>query len=453
MTEPAGDSARALRELVALLQLERLARSARARDELAFLIVNDGRRAVGFDQAALMVEGIGGSLGLRAITGVSRHASDSPHVQNLERLLNRCRAALPAEEPGLIGREACVDAAADWDALAPANALWVPLIAPAGKCIGGLWLTREASWRQSELMQLGFLAHAFAHAWEALVPRSASPRRFFEQLLARRYLPRFALALLVVLVFPLRQSAVAPAEIAARNPQVVSPPVEGVIESIAVQPNDSVRKGQLLFSLDPRLIRNRHEVAQKSLEVARADYARAAQKAFSDPASKSEFTVLKAVVEQRQAEVQYTAELLERIQVRAPVDGVVAFSDASDWLGRPVRVGEKIMIVADPREVELVVWLPVDEAITLAPGAAITSFLTTDPTRTFDATLRLASYTAEKSQDQVLSYRIRATFEPGTGELPRIGLQASATVYGERVTLFYYIFRRPIALARRWLGL
>ena len=81
-------------------------------------------------------------------------------------------------------------------------------------------------------------------------------------------------------------------------------------------------------------------MAQKALEVARADYARAAQKAFSDPASKSEFTVLKAVVEQRQAEVQYTAELLERIQVRAPVDGVVAFSDASDGLGRPVRVGE-----------------------------------------------------------------------------------------------------------------
>jgi multidrug resistance efflux pump len=194
-------------------------------------------------------------------------------------------------------------------------------------------------------------------------------------------------------------------------------------------------------------------VAQKSLEVARADFARASQKAFSDPASKSELTVLKAVAEQRQAEVQYTAELLERIQVRAPADGVVAFSDASDWLGRPVRVGEKIMILADPQEVELVVWLPVDEAIALEPGAPIEAFLTTDPTRTFHATLRLASYTAEKSQEQVLSYRIRATFDEGTDSLPRIGLQATAKVYGERVTLFYYVFRRPIAVARRWLGL
>ena len=113
----------------------------------------------------------------------------------------------------------------------------------------------------------------------------------------------------------------------------------------------------------------------------------------------------------------------------------------------------KIMILANPQEVELVVWLPVDEAIALEPGAPIEAFLTTDPTRTFHATLRLASYTAEKSQEQVLSYRIRATFDEGTDPLPRIGLQATAKVYGERVTLFYYVFRRPIAVARRWLGL
>jgi hypothetical protein len=453
MTEPASDSARALRELVALLQVERLARGAGARDELAFLVVNDARRAVAFDQAALMIEGLGGTLVVNALTGVSRHAPDSPRVQNLNRLINRCIGALPAEEPGLVVREACADAADDWNVLAPANPLWVPLVAPAGKRIGGLWLTRDTPWRQAELMQLGFLSHAIAHAWEALAPRGIAPRDWLERLRARRYLPRVVLAVLLVLLFPVRQSAVAPAEIAARNPQLMSPPVEGVVESIAVQPHDAVRKGQLLFSLDPRLIRNRHEVAQKSLEVARADFARASQKAFSDPASKSELTVLKAVAEQRQAEVQYTAELLERIQVRAPADGVVAFSDASDWLGRPVRVGEKIMILADPQEVELVVWLPVDEAIALEPGAPIEAFLTTDPTRTFHATLRLASYTAEKSQEQVLSYRIRATFDEGTDSLPRIGLQATAKVYGERVTLFYYVFRRPIAVARRWLGL
>lgn len=453
MTEPVADNARALRELVALLQVERLARSASARDELAFLVVNDARRAIAFDQAALMLEGIGGALSVHAMTGVSRHAADSPRVQNLTRMLNRCRGALPAEEPALVGREGFADAAEDWDALAPANPLWVPLLAPSGKAIGGLWLTRESPWRQAELMQFGFLAHTIAHAWEALAPRGIAPRELLERVRAHRYLPRVAVALLLCLLFPVRQSAVAPAEIAARNPQVMSPPVEGVVESIAVQPNDEVRRGQLLFSLDPRLIRNRHEVAQKSLEVARADFSRAAQKAFSDPASKSELTVLKAVAEQREAEVKYTAELLERIQVRAPADGVVAFSDASDWLGRPVRVGEKIMILADPRDVELVVWLPVDEAISLEPGAPIEAFLTTDPTHTFHATLRLASYTAEKSQEQVLSYRIRATFEEGTDPLPRIGLQATAKVHGERVTLFYYVFRRPIAVARRWLGL
>ena len=36
--------------------------------------------------------------------------------------------------------------------------------------------------------------------------------------------------------------------------------------------------------------------------------------------------------------------------------------------------------------------------------------------------------------------------------IPRIGLRGTAKVYGEKVSLFYYLFRRPITYLRQHLG-
>ena len=35
---------------------------------------------------------------------------------------------------------------------------------------------------------------------------------------------------------------------------------------------------------------------------------------------------------------------------------------------------------------------------------------------------------------------------------PRIGLKGTAKVFGERVSLFYYLLRRPLAAARQFVG-
>jgi hypothetical protein len=456
VSEGAGDTARALRELVGVLQLEKAARELRSTEELAFLIVNDTRRAIPYAQAVLLCGSPGGKLAPLHVSGVSSPATDAPWMQSLARVINLNRSLLAGADPVVLS-PAVIDesARADWDAVGARTALWVPLHDHGGALFAGLWLSRDLDWRQAEVMQLGFLGNAFAHAWCALQDRSRPLTRAREWLHAsvreRRSPLYVALAIMLLLLLPVRQSVVAPAQVAARSPFIVSPPVDGVIERIHVQPNEMVEAQQLLFSLDERALRNRHEVALKALAVAQADLARAVQKAFSDPQSKAEIKVLQAVVEQKNAEVAYTVSLLERIQVRAPAAGMVLFSDPHDWLGRPVGVGEKIMTIADAADVELLVWLPVDEAINLEPGARIDAFLNIEPTRTLRASLRVASYTAEPSPQDVLAYRVRAALD-GDSELPRIGLQATAKLHGARVTLFYYLFRRPMAHLRRLAG-
>lgn len=452
MSETPGAAARTVRELVAVLQLEKLVRQCSSTAEMGFRIVNDTRRAVPYEQAILWLPGLAGGLQPEAATGLSRVDPQAPQLQQLGALLGAiapaeaCRPIDPAAtDPALAGQ---------LRALGYAQALWCPFRDLAGAAAGGLFLAREEPWSEADILRLDFLAGAYAHAYFHLRGHTGSWRsrvaRWRQAAGGRRLALGLGAAALLLMLLPVRQGAVASAEVVAITPLVLSPPVEGVIATIEVSPNERVEAGRLLFTLDDRQIRNRHEVALKALDVARADLARAGAKAFSDPQSKAEVAVLAAVVEQRSAEVGYTAELLERIRVRAPRAGVVLFSDANDWLGRPVAVGERIMTLADESATELLLWLPVREAIALESGAEVRAFLNVDPTRTLRARVRQASYTATPSPEDILAYPVRAGFE-GEGS-PRIGLKATAKVYGTRAPLIYDLLRRPIASLRRWTG-
>ena len=66
--------------------------------------------------------------------------------------------------------------------------------------------------------------------------------------------------------------------------------------------------------------------------------------------------------------------------------------------------------------------------------------------------MRQTSYEAEVSPDDILAFRLKASFGEGTA-LPRIGLKGTAKIYGNRVPLFYYLMRRPISAVRQTLGL
>jgi len=51
-----------------------------------------------------------------------------------------------------------------------------------------------------------------------------------------------------------------------------------------------------------------------------------------------------------------------------------------------------------------------------------------------------------------LSYKLVSSFE-GNKKKPRIGLRGTAKVYGSRVILFYYLFRKPITFIRQLIGI
>ncbi|MGM0594532.1 MAG: HlyD family efflux transporter periplasmic adaptor subunit [Pseudomonadota bacterium] len=436
--QPPADS------LTVLLELERSARHARDGDALQHTVVNETRRLIAYRRAVLVD---GDTLRVRALSGVATVERDAPFVQWLERV---CREVAGSEAGSTLGSvrvgKLPDGLQKDWGSFTGGEVLWLPLRHPDGSVSGYLWLDREQPWSEPELVLLQRLAETYAHAMTAL---SCSRRRRFR--VARRWWLVVAVVVLATLSLPVSQTALAPAEVVPREPLVVSAPIEGVVEEVLVEPNEPVSAGTPLFRFEDVELRSRLEVAQKTLSVARAEAKAAAQGAFEDRKSSARLAVLRTRVALRQAERDYAMALLDRVTVTAQRDGVVIFRDPDDWEGRPVSVGERVMLLADPVQVEVQADLPVGDAIALEKGGRVRLFLDAEPLHPRDGSVARASYEAEVTEQGILAYRLTVLLAGGEAP-PRIGLQGTAKLYGEDVPLILYLLRRPISAARQYLG-
>lgn len=444
----------------ALSLVEARCRSARSLQSLAFTIANETYQALPYRQALVWRQGSSGP-DLLAVSGLVSLPEDSPFTVWVRRL---ARAAWP--EPGdavQLVDLALAGAAGErsgtparlspqvvegWQEWWPAHLVLVPLVQD-GKLLGlAMFLPGQAP--DDDAMQaFARLQSTWSYCAWALTRRPGPVARRVPWRLARWALGGVVLALLLL---PIHQTVLAPAEIVALNAVAVAAPVEGVIKTFHVQPNQPVRAGQRLFSFDDTTLRNRRDIAARGLDVAAIESHGAQQRAFDDTKARGEVATLQGRIAERRAELRAVEEQLRRIDVTAPRDGIAVFGDVNDWQGRPVVIGERVMQLADPDEAGVMVFLAVADAIALEQGARIRLFLDVAPLAPLDATLSETSYLAVLSPDGVASYRLRARLlAPGAGAA-RIGLKGTAKVYGEQVTLAYYLFRRPLSAVRQWAG-
>jgi hypothetical protein len=109
------------------------------------------------------------------------------------------------------------------------------------------------------------------------------------------------------------------------------------------------------------------------------------------------------------------------------------------------------MRIAQPDAVEVEAWLPIGDAIALQPGAPVQLYLAADPLAAVQAQVRYVAYDAVARPDGQYAYRVRAQLvKAGT---QRIGLKGTAKLQGERVSLAYWMVRKPWASIRQWVAL
>ncbi|MCM8738752.1 HlyD family efflux transporter periplasmic adaptor subunit [Azospirillum sp. A1-3] len=441
-----GQLNRQLLRVSAMLQVQKRARHA-GKSELPFVMVNETASVLPYQQAALWQGGPTGSL--VALSGVSVPDLTGAYASWVTRLLAHLAGAATAGP--IEGATLPPDLRSGWSEHLSANAFWLPLAWAGRGTLGGLLLARTEPWSDADAHLLDHIGDAYAHAWlaaharKARLPGHGGTRKLWAAATA-------VALLLGVGAIPVRQSVLAPAEVIPRTPTLVRAPFEGVVDSVAVKPNQAVAIGQPLVTLDTAQLLAKHKVALKARDVTQAEYQQAAQQAVFDAKAKAQLVVLQGKLEQEATEAAYLQTLLERATLSAPMAGVAVFDDVNDWVGRPVAQGERIMMLADPHEVELEISLPVGDALPFQEGADVTFFLNVTPDAPVHATLVSTSYRAQAAPDGVVAYRLKAHWTEPTDHL-RIGLKGTAKIYGDTAPLALWVLRRPIASVRQWLTL
>jgi hypothetical protein len=465
--------------LFTLLELSRRVRQAGTPAELRFLLVNDSHALAAYRQAGFwLADG-----GLQALSGVVHPDANAPYAQWLSRVCAELSRS-QTQPASVTAADLPQELAAEWSEWLPACALWLPLAqsvptaAPVRQeppsrdpgregtastgSAGGLLLARELPFGPQETALLAEWIDVWAHAWRLQQrPMTWSVRNWHSRL-TRTFRPdpgkpiwqqarmRWAAAILVLACLPVRLTVLAPGELVPSHPVVIRAPLDGVVDTFHVQPNRIVKKDQPLFGFDEALISSKLEVAEQSLATAETEYRQTTQQALVDPKYRTQLALLTGKIEERRAEADFLRGQLQRARVLAPQDGVALFDDPSEWIGKPVSVGERIMRIAAADDSEVEAWLPLADAIALEPGAEVKLYLNASPMSPVSARVRYMAHDAVQRPDGSYAYRVRASLDEPTRH--RVGLKGTAKLHGGWVPLSYWVMRRPIAALRSTLG-
>jgi hypothetical protein len=442
MTAPAQPDPRLLRLSSALL-LEQSLRTKTRFSELCHALVNDTAQLHGHELAFLLVARMGGYR-LVAATAVADPDRSGPLGQWLEKTI----AAV--QPPNSAGAPHCPDLpwpADDWAAALPRHALLLPLPKPGGHGNAGiLLLLRSQPWPDSDRLLAEPLAGCYGHALWALhghLPDFGA--------LNRRRAAGIAAAIVLAALVPVRLDTLAPAEVAPVDPIVVTAPFDGIVADVPVRPYQAVKRGDPLVLFDTQELAMKRDVALRSLDVAEAELSSLRNQSFLDMDSKAKVAVAEQKVALERENAAYAQQRYERHRLTAASDGVVAYDDRFNWRGKPVQTGQAIMTLAKPGHTELHIDLPVGGLIPTHEGADVKLFLDMDPSSAVPAKLHRLGVEARPSAAGGLAYRYVAVVENGGAGL-QLGAHGTAKIYGERVTLAYYLFRRPLAALRQFIG-
>ncbi|MEZ5924682.1 MAG: HlyD family efflux transporter periplasmic adaptor subunit [Hyphomicrobiaceae bacterium] len=437
------------------VELEIEARQCADLDKLRLAIVNATARLVDYDQAFLIEPGLAGGWTITRASSLAKFDRHAPVPSAIGRWLGHAENARSLAKGEIkqvdLDRD-CAEWGIDVAPFAFPKGLWIPLRRRDGNVVAGLLALRSEAWPAAAVVLLTPLAGAYAHAWEALMPQAATRSTRARRFVSKR---RLALALAVVVavaaVIPVPMSALAPAEIVAATPSLVTAPIDGVVGEILLPPGSWIARGQPVLKLVDIKLRSDVEVAHRNLAVAQANYFRVVQSSTATQKNLQELATTRAEYDVSQAELRYAEQLLSRAVVTAPTSGLLIYSARSDLIGKPVRVGERLMEIGDPEHTEIKIELPVSDAVALEPGGAVALFLDGDPMQAIRGTITRVSYRPALSAQQQLVYRVFASF---TSQQARsIGLRGVARVSSADVPLGLYLFRRPISALRQWIGL
>ena len=436
-------------KIARLIGLEKKSREARTQDELNFVVVNETRQIFDFVNSYLLLKTPTDKYHVKAVSDLATVDRTAPLVTFVENIINDQTSSNLKEiqnfEVDKISRSLKIKKPKN----IPDNILLIPIFSPQRGLQGFLITTRNEKFNDNEVELARHLSLTYGHAYNTFLT-DFSIKDFLKKNFTGKRSWIIILSIIFILIIPIKITSTAPVEVVPKNPRLITAPFDGVVKNIIVNNNDKINSGDLLIQIEDTDLKNSFNLAKQSLQVAEKELLRSRQFSFSNNEEKARLAELMAQVDLKKAEVESTSERLKNSKIYSDKDGIAIVDQKNNWQGRPVSVGEKIITIANPEKVEFLIWLPVKDSLIIKENTDVKVFLDINPIKPLKGKLKRASYQSSLSPEEVLSYQISASFEGE--EIPRIGLRGTAKIYGSRVTLFYYLFRKPITFVRQLIG-
>lgn len=436
-----------LSALLKLLQIESDIRRLSTEDELRYFLVNETRKVIGFRQAFLFRKKYNWSL--EAVSSVTNFGIHSPINRQLVKYIAQLNGKQDIDSPKLVQLNVNEKLPALYDYIFP-YAIWVPFKTRRGRVFSGLLLTHNKEWSEVQVPLVGRIAETAAHSWQALIGPSLESKYRLSRKLLISVLAGACLALGFIQA-PL--TVLAPVEVSGQDKVAVAVPLDGIIESIEVEPNQMVEIGTVLARFENTELKNALDISEREVTVAQARLAQLQSASFFDRVAGREVKVAEAQLALANDERELAMDRLARVEVTAKTYGIAILGDPDLLTGRPVSIGEHIMEIVSPELLEFTIYLPVADSIVLEDGNKVRIYLDSDPINPIDAVLTRTSYRATTQADGSFAYSLiaRANDETQLKGL-RIGSYGTAQLFGEEHSLFYIVFRRPLSWLRQNFG-
>lgn len=256
-----------------------------------------------------------------------------------------------------------------------------------------------------------------------------------------------AVFFLVICPLPLRVDG--DAVVAPVRRALVQPEVEGVIGKVFVHEGQPVQRGQVLAEMESWSLRSAVAEAQAKYESALLQMNRAL--ATNDG---TEAGVHRVQSDYWKAELGRTQQLLDRAQLRSPIDGIVATPHVETFAGRKLQPGDSFAEVVDTSRATVDVAIDDVDAGLLKDGDKAVVKLNSYPIRTFRGDVLIVSPKAELLHETPVFYaRVGVPNDDGA---IRAGMEGRGKVRVGWYPAGYVFFRRPFlwlyAKIWYWLG-
>lgn len=435
-------------KITRLIDLEKKAREAKNKDELNFVITNETRKIVKYTTSFLLMPSVTDQLQVVSVSDIASVDRTAPTINFIEKVVQekknpKEKVFLDVEE---IGKELKLRRPNNL----PKNLYCFPVISPQKGVLGYLVFSKARTFDGDQIMLINHLSKIYGHCYNIFLQKF-SLKKFIKQKLKKKDAKRNIAIAVLICLFPLQLKSTAPVEVVAKNPFIVTAPVDGVVKQIVVNNNDEIKQGDLLIELEDEDLKSNYNLALQSYKIAEKELLRGRQISFTNNEAKAKLNELAAQVDLKKIELKFAQNKMENTKINAKKNGIAIVDQKNEWQGRPVNIGEKIITIADPKEVEFLVWLPVKDSLVIKEGNDIRVFLDVNPVFSLKGKLSRASYAPSLSPQEVLSYKITGSYEGS--KPPRIGLRGTATVYGSNTVLIYYVLRKPITFLRQFIGI